>query len=572
MEEKTMEQHHIDKLQQVVAEQQGRLGQQVYWLQEQKTALQTQMRENTTLKLERQRLVAEVEQLRVQMTEKDKEIAKMVAELKSCKELGTRLREDARQKDSVISEMQSTILSLEGSIRRSQQQKKSSFLRLSMPKLTLSRSSSSPEVYNDGEASPAAGKQRISLKRRGSYSKDTASSPTPLSPLLELSTPQEVSSDHLLDQNNDDGGLESPSMCIGNISELPEGNASTNGNVSHSHSSGDSNSSHLSIASSFDISDIRWKEGKKAPEKMARGSSTVHGNAAYFRPAGSNKVHMCSIVSGKLQWSSFPDNKYQNFSLAVIENHLTSLGGQALTGDYGNTNSVLSISLSGGRRKQWVQMFPPMLTARCNATSIVSGQTVIVVGGYDRGYELDTVEVLRVNTRQWNTVTTCLPQRLSNLVGAVFNGSLYLAGGFKGGQASQCVFSCSLSHILKSQYSPSDSSIVDKEAEEIDEENDDWNPKSVWQRVCDLPVGNSTIETFSDNLLAIGGLDETKMPTSTVYRYDPESNTWDEVCVMKNKRERCFVATVTSKMIIVGGVSKTGAKTDHVEIADIPSF
>ena len=83
-------------------------------------------------------------------------------------------------------------------------------------------------------------------------------------------------------------------------------------------------------AAQKDIAKLKWREGKKAPEKMTRGAAVAHGNTAYFNPDDSHKVYSYQIMSGAEQWSSLPDNPYETFSLAVIDSLLTSVGGHKL--------------------------------------------------------------------------------------------------------------------------------------------------------------------------------------------------------------------------------------------------
>ena len=76
-------------------------------------------------------------------------------------------------------------------------------------------------------------------------------------------------------------------------------------------------------AAKKDISKMIWREGKNAPEKMTRGAAVVHGNTAYFRPGGSNKVYSYQNILGKEQWSQLPDNPNKNCVLSVIDGLLT---------------------------------------------------------------------------------------------------------------------------------------------------------------------------------------------------------------------------------------------------------
>ena len=61
------------------------------------------------------------------------------------------------------------------------------------------------------------------------------------------------------------------------------------------------------------------------------------------------------------------------------------------------------------------------------------------------GTNLDTVEVMDINTKQWSTVCP-LAQKLAHYSSVVFGDTLYLAGGFCG-RVSKSVFTCSLTDL-----------------------------------------------------------------------------------------------------------------------------
>ena len=187
-----------------------------------------------------------------------------------------------------------------------------------------------------------------------------------------------------------------------------------------------------------DISKMTWREGKKAPEGMMRGSTVVYGNTAYFSPGGTVRVYSYQNILGNEQWSRLPDNPNEDFSLAVIDGLLTSVGG---LGSNGPTNSLLSLT-GEGERKRWSEVFPPMPRSRRKTTCIATEQALVVAGGYKDVF-LATVEVMDINTKQWTTVSP-LPQKLWLLSGIVCGDSLYLAGGFAEYLGSKSVLTCSL--------------------------------------------------------------------------------------------------------------------------------
>ena len=531
----------VQQLRVLVAELQAKLAHQVRWIQEQKVAFDGMTRENVALLTEKQELSAQVEQLKEQVRDRETEIEKVKAQLKTSEDLVSKLRDGFQHRGN-------TIVSLEGTVQQLQHHhKRRSFHRFTKPKQNVSRSVSSPDVIANSAVTGKHGhtflQKRLSPPK--SRESESQSDSQILSPLLE------VLDSHSLDED-------SPS--IGSNSHIDGNDGATNGSSWHGMSA------HFTSAVATDVSSLRWREGKKAPEKIARGASAMCGNTAYIRPAGSHKVYACTLISGKLQWYALPESKYHNFSLAVISDQVTTIGGQTVTGDFSPTNSLLSLSVSK-KKKAWVEIFPPMLTARCNTAAVSTEHVVVVAGGYDRGRELDVVEVLNISTNLWSAASR-LPQQFSNLVGTVCGGNLYLAGGFKQ-QASKSVFTCSLSDLL---VADSDSCELLIPSPGKGEEG--VSKRETWRRVTDLPVTHATIATFgSHNLLAIGGLDDSNTPTSNIYQYDPDSDTWSELCVMKNKREMCFVAVLLEGkvMVVVGGFTKNGGKTDSVEVADVPS-
>ena len=562
---------------------------------------------NNFLRHEKESLTRQVLELQRKLEEKERDYL-------AARESAETLRGEVGEKDKIIAELRQTIASLEETVRQQTQQqqnerqkqvqKKHSFPKLSMSKLGRSRSLS--EVQPPPRLSPTSSRRRPVLK-----SDSHTHSGVPLSPLLELSAPLEEESPQtcLLDEEGkrehgelmesdvfvnsmSDDVFQSSSPGVTNGGRSPGASSSRNMDTSTTSSDSTASSSACSggvgslsdvatptSVEGVDVSDLRWREGKKAPEKMCRGSVAVSGNTAYFRPSASHKVHSCTLTSGKTQWSTLPDGKFQNFGLVVLGNTLVSVGGQTLSGDYGTTSELLSLSLPP-KKKQWVKIIPPMPSSRCNpaAISTASGEgaqaaggaggVLVVAGGYDRGKQLSCVEVLDVGSNFWYSVPS-LPERVSNLVATVTscNGELYLAGGFTG-RASKSVFACPLASLMGT---------CDNGGVEGDGKGED----GFWRHVEDLPVTNSTIAEFCGRLLAVGGtIDFTDSPTNRVFQLSPETGKWEEVCVMRHKREKCFLAplefsslsSVGKKLIVVGGVSARGSKTDHVEIADIPSF
>ena len=89
---------------------------------------------------------------------------------------------------------------------------------------------------------------------------------------------------------------------------------------------------------------------------------------------------------------------------------------------------------------------------------------------------------------------------------------------------------------------------------------------SVWEQIVDLPVKESTCESFRGQLLAIGGRLDLGESTTAVYMYHSSTDSWEIVSHMKTGRIRCFAAVLPdSHLIVVAG----GILSDTVEIASV---
>ena len=300
-----------------------------------------------------------------------------------------------------------------------------------------------------------------------------------------------------------------------------------------------------------DISKMTWREGKKAPEGMARGAAVVDGNTAYFRPDGTGRVYSYQNILGNEHWFRLPDNPYKEFGLAVIDGLLTSVGGW--NSRYA-TNTLLSLT-GEGERKQWSEVLPPMPTPRRRTAPITTEQALVIAGGIADD-ELSTVEVMDINTKQWTTVCP-LPRTLRSLSGVVCGNSLYLAGGFIGRYGSKSVFTCSLSDLWQPE------TLGSRMQETLTRQS------NVWKVIRSLPVTDSTLASFGGYLLAIGGRDNSGNPTTDVYRYDSLTESWPVFSQMKKKRSVCLAVTLSEgQHVIVGGWTHGYINSDSVEILE----
>ena len=312
-----------------------------------------------------------------------------------------------------------------------------------------------------------------------------------------------------------------------------------------------------------DITKLRWKVGKRAPERMTRGAAVVHGNTVYINSGGSHKVYSCQMTSEGLLWSTLPDSRYEFFSLAVTEGLLTCVGGFS-GGHSGGSRTNTLHSLTGGCKRQWSEVFPPMPTARSSTASVTTEQALVVAGGYDGRKSLDTVEVMTIATKQWTTAQH-LPHPFGVISETICGDQLYLGGGYIGvGKASKSVLTCSLTDLLQPK-----SLGVRLRTLSL------GTKPGVWWKIKNLPVTQSTLTTLGGHLLAIGGWSDSHGPTADVHRYDHQTDSWHVISKMKNKRSLSLSAVLPEdQLLIVGGYgSETSVgwrAVTSVEIGSLP--
>ena len=308
------------------------------------------------------------------------------------------------------------------------------------------------------------------------------------------------------------------------------------------------------------ITELRWEEGKRAPERMLRGAAVADGNTVYISPHLSNVVYSCRVISGDQQWFTLARHQYRNFSLVLINGLLTSVGGH---GSSGYINSLFSLTGEGGKR-QWSAVFPAMPTPRSDTASVTTEQALIVAGGLS-GQRLDTVEVMDIPSQQWSTASR-LPHPFYRMSAPICGDHLYLAGGYdKNGEASTSVLTCSLTDLLPPQSLGAKLHRVRRTLFLADK-------TGVWRQARNLPIFHATLTILElgGHLLAIGGEDNTRKFTAAVHCYDARTDSWNVVSQMKGARSRCLAAALPEdRLLVVGGLTTVGA-TDSLEIGHIP--
>ena len=305
---------------------------------------------------------------------------------------------------------------------------------------------------------------------------------------------------------------------------------------------------------------LRWRDGGRAPKKMWGEVSAVDASVAYFRPGKSNSVFAYNSTNNK--WSELPKCPNCDFSLAMVNNVPTAIGGKTSNDEV--TNSLLSLT-----DNKWTKRFPPMPTKRWLTAVVCSGRSLVVAGGVGEGRKrLSAVEVMDTEILQWSKASS-LPHPLYHASATVCGDQVGMLGGFdQSGKKSKLVFACSLAALLQS-CQPHSLGLRLKTLS-LASEPKELNRSEVWNQLANTPVTFSTSASLHEQLLAVGGCDSDDQETTAIHMYNTTTNSWEVISHMTAPRSQCLVAVLPhNELMVVGGVTSYGGKIDSVEIASI---
>ena len=108
------------------------------------------------------------------------------------------------------------------------------------------------------------------------------------------------------------------------------------------------------------------------------------------------------------KWSTLPPSPYSRSGATIIKDQLTLIGGL----DTHGTRTSKLVTWTG---EEWLELYPPMHTARSDPGVLAIGDLVIVSGGYGgRGNQpVGTIEFLDIKTKKWIQSNMKLPLPLS---------------------------------------------------------------------------------------------------------------------------------------------------------------
>jgi serine/threonine protein kinase len=304
---------------------------------------------------------------------------------------------------------------------------------------------------------------------------------------------------------------------------------------------------------------LHWRRTGNAPVKFkGRGHTAVVGKKAYFHELGTKVVYEYNTKDER--WGVIPDAPVQRgFTLISIHDlFLTTIGG------YGNSDGKLHSYIAKDRK--WVERFPPMGSTCVEAFAASTRDSVIVIGkrlqrGNTTNFQnLIVGYILDLQGLEWSSFqpTPFSPTLYLSAFMFVRDGILYHAGGCDLLGPTDLFYSCPVNKCAQS---------------------------GGWKTLHSLPHAQQTPAVFGEWILAIGGTaanhtvgeekeeeegdrdsspgnstDETPAKPDeikAVYRYDVETDAWEECGKVEEGRSNCMVAVVGDEMIVVGEDTST---------------
>ena len=236
----------------------------------------------------------------------------------------------------------------------------------------------------------------------------------------------------------------------------------------------------------------------------------ISGTGMDYEPI-SRQVQIYSLVKGT--WSTLPLAPSYSASLAVINGHITLIGGRDT-----ETGSITNILTTWSAKKgQWRQVVPPMPSRRLASGICYHNNLLLVSGGVEDCSEMPqvvkTVHVYNFSTRRWSTPEAIkLPKALRSPHLVALEENIYIVGGGSRYPAPPLDKSAFNSHSWRARWMDIKEAINEAEASiQQDAQTaaglQSSDPvKSVWTPIADPPALQSTGISWNNCLISVGGV------------------------------------------------------------------
>ncbi len=297
---------------------------------------------------------------------------------------------------------------------------------------------------------------------------------------------------------------------------------------------------------------LKWRRGKDMPiETGYTVQSVVIGDTVYVGGGSADNDHRCVVMKLEIdRWTELPEYTTFWFAMTSLDNRLVLVGGCDPGKNKRQTNQIGIFELG-----EWTHPYPPMNIARSSSIAVSFNNDIIVAGGRDdKGRTSSSVEVLDVASRRWY-IAQSLPNPRSELKSALIGNTLYLMGGW--GRTAKKVHHVDLNELIAKALSNLDT-------------------PTLWQTIEDTSLECSAPLSIGSSLLAVGGEDNGRNPSSSIHLYQPDTSRWVKVGDLPTARYCCTCSVLPSGEVIVAGgqieVHVLGSNCTRIKIQTVDFF
>ena len=263
--------------------------------------------------------------------------------------------------------------------------------------------------------------------------------------------------------------------------------------------------------------------------------SVVIGRSVYVGGGIATYNHnpdQCTVMKLDLQrneWTKLPQYNNRWFSMASLANQLVLVGGEDPVSR--KATNQIAVFESG----RWTHSYPPLNIARYCSTAVSFNNYIIVVGGVDdQERPISYVEMLDMASRRWY-IAESLAKPRSRMKSVRIGTALYIMGGWDHyNRRTKAVHKVDLNELI--------TKVATQQA-----------TSTLWQEVVPTPLETSAPINIRGYLLAVGGTDDARNPSSSIHLYQPESKRWVKGNNLPAARYNCTCSVLPSGEIIVAG-------------------
>ncbi len=272
---------------------------------------------------------------------------------------------------------------------------------------------------------------------------------------------------------------------------------------------------------------LEWKKGTDIPCDITWcRTTTVEQNTFVADYSGSLKVFLYGAESDSWEFLSetvSPSTLF--FGLGVFRGHLVLVGGKHVQ----TTEASKLVTEWRSVDKTYINPYPPMIYPRVDPLVVGWGDYLIVIGGVVAEGK-QTVEVFNADkdVSAWKEAGKIPVSSLLSCA-VIDNEILYLLGDFNK------LFKISLAKLVSSTPAPD----------------------SLWEFVVDMPLKESTIFSYQNFLLSVGGYTADGSPVSDVMCLNRQNAKWVKVGDLPHPCLNCCCISVPKHeaIVLMGGKS-----------------